>query len=98
MNRASLIGHVLELFELIDKSNQPPDRLTSDFFRARKYLGSHDRRFISEAVFGMIRHRRFVEALLEQYIAKHPNAEDLDAPHNRYLAVFVAYAIAVENQ
>src|ERR1041385_2779239 len=97
MNRASLIGHVLELFELIDKTVQPPDRLTSDFFRARKYLGSHDRRFISEPVFGMIRHRRFIEALLEHYIAKNPNAEDLDAPHNRYLPLFVAYAIAVKN-
>ena len=97
MNRSSLIGHVVELVEAIDKNSQPADRITSDFFRTRKYLGSHDRRFISESVFGMIRHRRFIEALLEQYIVSNPNAEDLDSPHNRYLPLFVAYSLVAEN-
>ena len=65
MNPASLVGHVLELLKLTDARHQPADRIISQFFRERSYLGSRDRRFISEYAFGIIRHRRFLEALLE---------------------------------
>lgn len=97
MKFSSLVGHTLELFELIDKNTQPPDRVTTDFFRQRKYLGSHDRRFISDTVFGMIRHRRLIEALLEQFIAEHPDAEQLNHRHDRYLTLYTLFVITVEN-
>ena len=97
MNKASLVGHVLELLELVDRSTQPPDHIVSDFFKSKKYLGSHDRRFISETVFGMIRHRRFLEALLEQYVSLHPAEDSLDATRQRYLSLFVVYGVAVQN-
>lgn len=97
MNKASLVGHVLELLELIDRSTQPPDHIVSDFFKSKKYLGSHDRRFIAETVFGMIRHRRFLEALLEQYVSLHPAQDALDTTRHRYLSLFVAYGVAVQN-
>lgn len=98
MNPSSLIGHVLELFEVIDTGTQPADRITSHFFRERGYLGSRDRRYISDAVFGMIRHRRLIEALVEELVHQHPEYIELDAPHSRYLSLYLAYAIALECQ
>ncbi|MBI1807300.1 MAG: methyltransferase domain-containing protein [Ignavibacteria bacterium] len=98
MNASSLIGHVLELFELIDTRTHPPDRIAGDFFRERKYLGSSDRRIIAEAVFGMIRHRRFIEAQLEEFLKQHPEHLQLDASQSRYLSLYLAYSVAVESQ
>src|SRR5208283_1041569 len=92
MNPSSLVGHILELLEKIDQNKQPADRLTAEFFRARTYLGSHDRRCIAGTVFGVIRHRRFAEALLEQFLIERPAFADLNGPHVRYLPVLAAYS------
>ena len=93
MNIVSLVGHLLELLELADKSTQPLDRLVADFFRNRKYLGSHDRRFIAETLYGIIRHRRLLEALLEQYILIHPDSAELDKARQRYLPLYVIFSV-----
>lgn len=61
MKLSSLIGHVTELTQEIDRTERPADRLIDLFFRERKYLGSKDRRFISETVYGMLRHRIRIE-------------------------------------
>jgi len=97
MNPTSLIGHVLELSELIEKNTQPADRITNQFFRERKYLGSHDRRFISEAIFCMLRHRRHVETMLENFIASYPSASELNNSHRKLLPLYVIY-VAVFDQ
>jgi 16S rRNA (cytosine967-C5)-methyltransferase len=64
MQLSSLLGHVQELLRQIVPSRYPPDSLIDSFFRSRKYLGSHDRRFIAETVYGVLRHRRRAEAIL----------------------------------
>ncbi len=92
MNPASLIGHAVELLKLIDGSKQPADKIVSNFFHDRRYLGSKDRRWISETLFGMIRNRRYIEALLEQYLIEHPFHVDLDASQRRHLPLYAAYA------
>jgi 16S rRNA (cytosine967-C5)-methyltransferase len=98
MNYTSLVGHIIELCGQIDTSNTPADKLTSNFIRERKYLGSHDRRYITSIIFGMLRNRRLLEALLEQYIAGHPNCEGINAPLQRYIPLIGAYLIAIENE
>jgi len=97
MNPSSLVGHILQLFEHIDGENKSADHLTMEFFRAKKYLGSHDRRFISEAVFGMIRNRRLIKTLLQQFIKDNPGTADLEGPHVRYLSLYVAYLVTLDN-
>ncbi|MBI4547293.1 MAG: RsmB/NOP family class I SAM-dependent RNA methyltransferase [Ignavibacteriae bacterium] len=92
MNPTSLIGHVLELSELIEQNTLPADRIANKFFRERKYVGSHDRRFISEAIFGMLRHRRYITTLLEHFIAAHPSATELNTSSQRLLSLFIIYA------
>jgi len=97
MNPSSLVGHILQLMEHIDGENKSADHLTMEFFRAKKYLGSHDRRFISEAVFGMIRNRRLIKTLLQQFIKDNPGTADLEGPHVRYLSLYVAYLVTLDN-
>jgi 16S rRNA (cytosine967-C5)-methyltransferase len=96
MNPASLTGHILELQRSIERSAYPPDHIVTDFFRSRKYLGSHDRRAIANAVFGLIRHRRFTETLLEQFSKNHPGTEILSDPAVRALPIFVCYSELVD--
>lgn len=57
----SLFGHTAELFRIIKKSPQAADTLASDYFRAKKYIGSKERRFISELVFAALRSLSAVE-------------------------------------
>ena len=61
MNIDSLVGHTIELLTAIEQSSEPADKLVSGFLRKRSYIGSRDRRFINESVYGVIRHRRFLE-------------------------------------
>lgn len=96
MKPSSLIGHVLELFEHIDKNTKPIDRLVSGFSHQRRYIGSRDRRFISDTVYGMVRHRRFIEALLEHWIAEHPSTAQVNKIPERYLPLYIAFGIGVQ--
>jgi 16S rRNA (cytosine967-C5)-methyltransferase len=96
MNPSSLAGHVVELCELIDQNTVPADKRTADFFKARKYLGSHDRRYISGVVYGIVRHRRFLEALLEQIENERAEYAGLNAARVRYLPLYASYLIAAE--
>jgi 16S rRNA (cytosine967-C5)-methyltransferase len=61
MHISSLLGHTQELLGVIFKSNRPADSLIDTYFRSRKYLGSHDRRFIAETTYGTLRHLRKCE-------------------------------------
>lgn len=48
---------VLDLIEAVWNSDIPADNLINDYMRARKYIGSKDRRFIAETVWNIIRNR-----------------------------------------
>lgn len=45
------------------KFERPADVVLSRFFREARSLGSHDRAFVADAVFGVLRHRRLIEYL-----------------------------------
>jgi len=48
---------VIELAEAIDQSNAPADQVATSYFRARRYIGSSDRRGISLQLWGLLRRR-----------------------------------------
>jgi 16S rRNA (cytosine967-C5)-methyltransferase len=62
MKRGSLLGHVVEILDQVRTSSQPADALVKEFFRERHYLGSTDRRYIGEMVFGILRNFSLVDA------------------------------------
>ncbi len=64
MNPSSLSGHIFELLEILQTDSRPADRVIDVFFRTRRYLGAHDRRDIAETVYGILRHRRFLQTLI----------------------------------
>lgn len=45
----------IEILEIIFNSHIPADNQITNYFRARKYIGAHDRRFISQLVYSVLR-------------------------------------------
>ncbi len=62
MKTSSLIGHVVEVLDFVLDGRRPADSVVREFFRARHYLGSSDRRFIAERTFDVLRHHRLLTA------------------------------------
>ena len=65
MKKTSLIGHTVEVYDLILRNDRPADNTIDTFFRSHKYLGSHDRRFIAETVYGLLRNKLRLETVLD---------------------------------
>ncbi|MBM4162126.1 MAG: 16S rRNA (cytosine(967)-C(5))-methyltransferase RsmB [Ignavibacteria bacterium] len=95
MKLSSLLGHASELFQLIRASGKPADSLIDSFFRSHKYLGSHDRRFISETVYGTLRHLRRCDTVLRRVMSSRPYAV---SPEEGYMLLLAAYLLLVEKQ
>lgn len=59
MTPAARIAAAIDLLQVIEIApNRPADAVASDFFRARRYIGSGDRRAVSERVWAVLRARR----------------------------------------
>jgi 16S rRNA (cytosine967-C5)-methyltransferase len=84
MSPSSLAGHVVELLDMIVKSNSPADRVVSDFCRKRRYLGAHDRRWITDRIYGILRN-----LILLREIGKDC------APGREALVTFLLYEILI---
>ena len=52
-----------EALKLVLKFDRPADAVLHDFFRAHHALGSHDRAFVAETVYGVLRRKRTVDHL-----------------------------------
>ncbi|MBM2816214.1 MAG: hypothetical protein HW421_2976 [Ignavibacteria bacterium] len=65
MKIISILGHCAELYRILVKSTNPSDDTASKFFRQKKYIGSSERRLISEVVFTTLRIK-----LLSEYCAE----------------------------
>ena len=48
---------VLELLNLLNQSNKIARKLLQSYFRSKKYIGSKDRKFISNSFWNILRHR-----------------------------------------
>ena len=59
MTPAARLAAAIDLLEEIDSSGRKPaDATANDFFRARRFIGSGDRRAVSDRVWGVLRSRR----------------------------------------
>jgi 16S rRNA (cytosine967-C5)-methyltransferase len=73
MQISSIIGHAAQCSSIILKSTKPADTVVSEYTRERKYLGSTDRRILSELVFMYFRNRTIVEELAQSRFTLHNN-------------------------
>lgn len=69
MNLDVLLSHAIEVYEEVVTSNRPADAVLSQYLRARKYLGSNDRKFISESIYGALREHLLLKSLAEKFLA-----------------------------
>ena len=66
MQKASLIGHIIEVYsEFANNSAIPADAVLRRFFLNRKYLGAGDRRQIASAYFNAIKNFLRLEAIAQ---------------------------------
>ena len=73
MKLSALLGHSSELLRIIRKSYQPSDFIMSDYFRKKKYIGSSERRFLSELVYSVLRGYSLFEYCMNNSISKFGN-------------------------
>jgi 16S rRNA (cytosine967-C5)-methyltransferase len=95
MQISSLLGHTQELLSVILKSDRPADSLIDIYFRARKYLGSHDRRFIAETTYGTLRHLRKCEYHLAAVLSG--VSDDLSNEDKAVLLIVAYLSFEVKN-
>ncbi|HVN47628.1 MAG TPA: methyltransferase domain-containing protein [Bacteroidota bacterium] len=86
----SLIGHTHELLGIIRGSDKPADSLIDTFYRSRKYLGSHDRGFITKVTYATLRNWRRCEYHLDQSL---DSVQDELLPSDRLMLVLVTSLI-----
>lgn len=58
MTPAARLAAAIDLLEAIGDSPRPADLTANDFFRARRYIGSGDRRAVSDRAWSVLRARR----------------------------------------
>src|SRR5580704_14468948 len=56
MNPSARLQATLDLLEEIDTVPRPADAITSGYFRARRYIGSHGRAAVSVMLYAILRH------------------------------------------
>lgn len=61
MQTAARYKAISELMERIFADKEPADNIINAYFRERRYIGSGDRRFISNKIWELIRHRSRLE-------------------------------------
>lgn len=93
MQLSSLLGHTREILSLILQSEKPADSLIDSFFRTRKYLGSHDRKFIAETTYGTLRHLRKCQVLVDTASGADPERFSRD---DKVLLSIAAYLGRIE--
>jgi 16S rRNA (cytosine967-C5)-methyltransferase len=97
MKATSLLGHTFELFDRMVQDPSPADQVVDRYFRARKYLGSKDRRFIAEAVYGMMRHKLRIETVFGSALREF-NGHDGHATLHAPVGLYLTYLLAVERK
>jgi 16S rRNA (cytosine967-C5)-methyltransferase len=58
----SLLGHATSVLRTLLEFSGPADETLSGYFRAHRNLGQHDRAFVAEAAFAVLRRKRSLEA------------------------------------
>ena len=57
MQNQHRIDSILELLKLFNSNNKIASKLLNNYFRSNKYIGSRDRKFISNTFWNILRHR-----------------------------------------
>jgi 16S rRNA (cytosine967-C5)-methyltransferase len=84
MTPAGRIEAAIELLGLIDTPLRPADQVAAEYFRGHRYIGSKDRRAVSDLLYGIVRRR----AALDWWLAR-ASAGPVEAGRGRMIATLV---------
>ncbi|HYB11206.1 MAG TPA: RsmB/NOP family class I SAM-dependent RNA methyltransferase [Alphaproteobacteria bacterium] len=84
MTPSARIEAAIELLRSIEGPARPADQAASEYFRAHRYIGSKDRRAVSDLFYGIVRRR----AALDWWLAR-SGASDLEPQRARAIAALV---------
>jgi len=68
---------VLELLNLFDNSKKIASKILNNFFRTKKFIGSKDRKFISNSFWNILRHRFKIKWHIDRLGLTHSNAVEI---------------------
>lgn len=99
MQISSLIGHAGQCSSIIIKSTKPADTLVSEYTRERKYLGSSDRKILSELVFAYLRNKTVVEYIStsSELLSQCINEQNSKTGNDFKLYLLVTYMLFFDN-
>ncbi len=73
MKLESLLNHSVELVKILLKSSISPEALIFEYFRKKKYIGSKERKIITEIVFNHLRFLKFSEYVFKSVSREEQN-------------------------
>ena len=76
---AGLLDILADAAMFVLRFDRPADKQLSDYFRANPKLGHTERGFIAETIYAGLRHKRMLDAVLEEMRALHPVG--VQSPH-----------------
>ena len=103
---------ILEILKLSDEGKKIASKIVQNYFRSRKYMGAQDRKFISEVVWNIMRHRNKVrwhlnninaeiipenEVILELYFLDKKYKNNITKIKNLFIVKFSDYKIFTDN-
>ena len=103
---------ILEILRLSDEGNKVFSKLVQSYFRSRKYMGAQDRKFISNVVWNILRHREKFrwhlnninaeittenEVILELYFLDEKYKKNITKIKNLFIIKYSDYKIFADN-
>jgi 16S rRNA (cytosine967-C5)-methyltransferase len=90
MTPSARIQAAFELLEAIETVHRPADGLASDYFRARRFIGSKDRAAISAMLYAILRRQARLDWWVSQKAeGRDQGSESLNLPRERLLAFLI---------
>ncbi|WP_167730232.1 RsmB/NOP family class I SAM-dependent RNA methyltransferase [Terasakiella sp. SH-1] len=71
MKPAARLQSTIEILHTVFEGQKPADTITTQYFKARRYAGSKDRRSINERVYRILRHRAKLAWMADQVSWEH---------------------------
>ncbi|MCX7908159.1 MAG: RsmB/NOP family class I SAM-dependent RNA methyltransferase [Ignavibacteria bacterium] len=91
MKFETIIEHCVEITKVILKSASPPDAIMNEYFRKKKYIGSKERKIISEVVFINLRFLGFTNFIVKTF----NKTSTTDQPHKEKIKILISLLINI---
>ena len=101
MKILTLIAHSAQLLTIIEKNHKPADKIASEYFRSKKYIGSKERKFIAETLFTTIRNLILVKSIFNANFQSYQKQlllsnENFKSNYEHYFLLIIQVVLATQ--